>query len=98
MCKSKVSICTLPDSLSLKVVWGMLYSFAAFLTASYFLHTENRHLSVHHGCRPFWGSEICCGAEFVEVLSQKTGKKHTQKRHKNVLYSKTRSYKKSILK
>ena len=32
MCKSKVSICTVPDSLSLKVVWGMLYSFAAFLT------------------------------------------------------------------
>ena len=47
--------------------------------ASYFLHTESRHLSVHHGCRPFWGSEICSGAEFVEVLSQKTGKKHTQK-------------------
>ena len=34
---------------------------------------------MHHGCRPFWGSEICSGAEFVEVLSQKTSKKHTQK-------------------
>ena len=50
-----------------------------FSLASYFLHTESRHLSVHHGCRPFWGSEICSGAEFVEVLFQKTGKKHTQK-------------------
>ena len=35
-CKSKVSICTLPDRLSLKVVWGMLYSFAAFLTGILF--------------------------------------------------------------
>ena len=50
-----------------------------FSLTSYFLHTERRHFSVHHGCRPFWGSEICSGAEFVEVLSQKTGKKHTQK-------------------
>ena len=50
-----------------------------FSLTSYFLHTERRHLSVHHGCRPFWGSEICSGAEFVEALSQKTGKRHTQK-------------------
>ena len=28
---SIIDICTLPDSMSLKVVWGMLYSFAAFL-------------------------------------------------------------------
>ena len=76
MCKSKVSICTLPDSLSLKVVWGMLYSFADFLTGILF----STHLSVHHGCRPFWGSEICSGAEFVEVLSQKNGQEtHTKK-------------------
>ena len=53
-----------------------------FSLASYFLHTESRHLSVHHRCRPFWGSEICSGAEFVEVLSQKMGKK---KHTKNVI-------------
>ena len=36
MCKSKVSICTLPDSLSLKVVWGMFKNNEAFrFMASY---------------------------------------------------------------
>ena len=63
-----------------------------------FLQTESRHLSVHHGCRPFWGSEICSGAEFVEVLSQKRTRNTHKKRHKNVFYSKIPSYKKSILK
>ena len=59
-----------------------------FSLASYFLHTECRHLSVHHGRRPFWGSEFCSGAEFVEVLPQNTDKEtHTQKkRHKSVLF------------
>ena len=34
---------------------------------------------MHHGCRPFWGSEICSCAEFVEVLSQKNGQEtHTK--------------------
>ena len=41
------------------------------------------------GCRPFWGSEICSGAEFVEVLSQKRTRNTHKKRHKNVFYSKT---------
>ena len=49
--------------------------------------------------RPFWGSEFCSAAEFVEVLLQKTGKEtHTKKSHKNVFYFKTPSYKKTIFK
>ena len=99
MCKRKVSICTLPDSLSLKVVWVCCTVLQLFSPASYFLHTESRHLSVHHGCRPFWGSEICSGAELVEVLSKKRRARNThKKRHKNVFFSKTPGYKKSILK
>ena len=50
-----------------------------FSLASYFLHTESRHLSVHHGRRPFGGSEICSGAEFVEICLKKRAKKNTLK-------------------
>ena len=34
-------------------MWGMLYSFAALSLASYFLLTECKHSSIHHGRRPF---------------------------------------------
>ena len=77
MCESKVSIYR---TAGLSKWCGVCCSvLQLFSLASYFLHTESRHLSVHHGRRPFGGSEICSGAEFVEVLSQKTGKeKHTK--------------------
>ena len=70
-----------------------------FSLASYFLHTECRHMSVHHARRPVGGSEFYSVAEFVEILPKKNRQRNTHKNgHKNVFYSKTPSYKKSILK
>ena len=50
---------------------------------------------MHHGCKPFWGSEFCSGAEFVEVLPEKIQTKNAIKMCSIPFYS---SCKKTILK
>ena len=67
------------ENLSLKVVWVCCTVLQLYSLASYFLHTECRHLSVHHGRRPFRVRQFCSGAEFVEVLPQKADKERDTK-------------------
>ena len=62
-----------------------------FSLASYFLHTDCRHLSEHH----FGVLNSVLVQNLLRFCQKKTGKeinKH-KKRHKNVFYSKTISYK-----
>ena len=61
----RVSICNLPDSLSLKVVQGMLCSFSHWHLN--FLHAVYKLFSMNHGSRRFLDSESAYGAELVEV-------------------------------
>ena len=75
---------------------GMLYILQLFSLASYFLHTECRHLSVHHGRRPFGVLNLVLVQNLSRFCLKKRTKKHRQKRHKNLFYSKTPSYKKNI--
>ena len=75
MSNSKVSICTLPESLSLKVVWVCCTVLQLFSLASYFLHTECGLCQCIMGIDLLgFANSVLHGAEFVEVLPQNTDK------------------------
>ena len=58
---------------------GVGYVVQFFSLASYFLHAENRHLSVHHGHRPSGVLNSVLVQNFLRFCQKKCAKKHTQK-------------------
>ena len=86
----------------IKAIFGLgmtpIYGLKNGQIKSLFLHTECRHLSVHHGRRSFRVLNSVLVQNLLRFCPNKGQRNTHKKRHINVFYSKTPSYKKSISK